>query len=76
MTKEGASMARRFSRLPSQFPVGTKLVIEGRRAGEGKVHVIKRYLEFFDGTHVLLPARPARSTQPLNQPSDRAALMP
>ena len=62
-------MPRRSSRLPSRFPVGTKFVIEGRRAGEGEVHVIKRYLEFLDGRHVLLPARPARSTQPLTSPA-------
>ena len=73
-------MARRFSRLPSRFPVGTKLVIEGRRAGEGKVHVIKRYLEFPDGTHMLLPARPASrpqhsSIEPAQRSSSADAVM-
>jgi hypothetical protein len=76
-------MASRSSRLPSRFPVGTKFVIEGRRAGEGEVHVIKRYLEFPDGTHVRLPARPdqrksrlvasrARSSRPsASEPAQR-----
>ena len=45
------------SRLPSRFPVGTKFVIEGRRAAEGEVQVFKRYLEFPDGTHLRLPVR-------------------
>jgi hypothetical protein len=48
------------TRLPSRFPVGTKFVIEGKRAGEGEVQVFKRYLEFPDGTHVRLPARPGK----------------
>lgn len=51
-------MGSKLSRLPSRFPVGTKFVIEGRRAGEGEVQVFKRYIEFPDGTHVRLPARP------------------
>jgi hypothetical protein len=50
-------MAYSASRLPSRFPVGTKFVIEGRRAGEGEVQVFKRFLEFPDGTHVRLPTR-------------------
>jgi hypothetical protein len=53
-------MAYSFSRLPNRFPVGTKFVIEGRRAEEGQVQVFKRFLEFPDGTHVRLPARPAK----------------
>ncbi len=44
--------------LPSRFPVGTKFVIEGRRAGEGEVQVFKRFIEFPDGTLVRLPPRP------------------
>ena len=63
MFTEGVYMPRRFSRLPSRFPVGTKFVIEGRRAGKGEVHVMKRYLEFPDGTHMRLPARPAHRRQ-------------
>ncbi len=51
-------MAYRSSRLPSRFPVGTKFVIEGRRAGEGEVQVTRRYLEFPNGKLLRLPARP------------------
>jgi hypothetical protein len=47
-------MASRSARLPDRFPVGTKLVIEGRRGGP-----VSRYLEFPDGTFCPLPARPA-----------------
>ena len=48
---------------PSRFPVGTKFVIEGRRAGEGQVQVFNRYLEFPDGTLFRLPARPASANR-------------
>jgi hypothetical protein len=51
-------MAFRSTHLPSRFPVGTKFIVEGRRAGEGELHVIKRYLEFPDGKLVRLPVRP------------------
>jgi len=37
--------------LPSQFPVGTRYVIEGYG---GRVHL--RYLEFPDGQQIQLPA--------------------
>lgn len=47
-------MAYRLSRLPSRFPVGTKFVVEGR-GGD-----VKRYLEFPDGTKVMLPPQPER----------------
>jgi hypothetical protein len=40
-----------MDRLPSQFPDGTRFVIEGR-AGR----IVSRYLEFPDGRHVDLPA--------------------
>ena len=50
-------MASRSS-LPSRFPVGTKLVIEGRPRGEGQVQVSKRYVEFPDGTFIRLPLHP------------------
>ncbi len=43
-------MAYRSNRLPSRFPIGTKLVIEGPRGGEGQVPIYSRYLEFPDGT--------------------------
>ena len=46
-------MASRSARLPDRFPVGTKLVIEGRSGGP-----VSRYLEFPDGTFCPLPARP------------------
>ena len=51
-------MAYSSRRLPSRFPVGTKFVIEGERLGEGQVQVFRRYIEFPDGTHLRLPARP------------------
>jgi hypothetical protein len=41
----------RLSRLPDQFPVGTRYVIEGRG---GRIHL--RYLEFPDGRQIELPA--------------------
>jgi len=44
-------MSSQAVRLPKQFPVGTRYVIEGRA---GHVHL--RYLEFPDGRHVDLPA--------------------
>jgi len=43
------------NRLPSQFPDGTRFIIEGR---DGRI--FSRYLEFPDGRHVDLPADPAR----------------
>ena len=48
MRVEGV-MAYSSSRLPSRFPVGTKFVIEGRRAESqsgDEVQVYSRYLEF------------------------------
>ena len=47
--------AFRANRLPSRFPVGTRYVIEGRRARQGRLDVRSRYLEFPDGRHVYLP---------------------
>ena len=56
-------MAYGISRLPNRFPVGTKFVIEGRRAGAGQVQVFSRHLEFPDGTFLALPDKPvARKT--------------
>ena len=57
-------MAYRSSRLPSRFPIGTKLVIEGPRGGEGQVQVYSRYLEFPDGTCMTLPSRAAPQPAP------------
>lgn len=51
-------MAYGASRLPGRFPVGTKLVVEGRPGGPGKVQVFSRHLEFPDGTFLPLPVRP------------------
>ena len=48
---------RKPKTLPSRFPIGTKFVIEGKRAGEGKVQVFNRYIEFPDGTLLRLPKR-------------------
>jgi hypothetical protein len=53
-------MASSLSRLPSRFPVGTKFVIEGRPAGDGRPQAFKRYIEFPEGTFVRLPARPVK----------------
>ncbi len=52
-------MAYRSNRLPSRFPIGTKLVIEGPRRVEGQAQVYSRYLEFPDGTLLTLPSRAA-----------------
>ena len=60
-------MAYRSSRLPSRFPIGTKLVIEGPRGGEGQVQVYSRYLEFPDGTCMALPSRAAPQPVPSRQ---------
>jgi hypothetical protein len=57
-------MAYRSNRLPNRFPIGTKLVIEGPRGGEGQVQVYSRYLEFPDGTHLVLPSRAAPQLVP------------
>ena len=60
-------MAYRSSRLPSRFPIGTKLVIEGPRGAEGQVQVYSRYLEFPDGTCMALPSRAAPQPVPTRQ---------
>ncbi len=44
------------ARIPKRVPVGTKYVIEGKRRGEGEVHVFSRYLVFPDGRCFDLPA--------------------
>ena len=48
-------MRYELNRLPSRFPVGTRYVIEARRARRGRLDVRSRYLEFPDGRHVDLP---------------------
>ena len=62
ITRVEGVMAYSSGRLPSRFPVGTKLVIEGRRGGQSgdEVQVYSRYLEFPDGTFFALPARPVQ----------------
>ena len=47
-------MASVSARLPAKFPVGTKFVIESRRAGERQV--FSRHLEMPDGTRLNLPS--------------------
>jgi hypothetical protein len=44
-----------INRLPTQFPDGTRFVIEGR-AGRILSRYLERYLEFPDGRHVDLTA--------------------
>jgi hypothetical protein len=53
-------MAYSATRLPSRFPVGTKFIVEGRRARAGQAQVFKRFIEFPDGTQLSLPARTAK----------------
>jgi hypothetical protein len=57
-------MAYRSSRLPSSFPDGTKLVIEGPRGGAGQAQVYSRHLEFPDGTCLALPSRAVPQAAP------------
>jgi hypothetical protein len=45
------------TRLPREFPIGTKLVVESRHGRNGQFY--SRHLEFPDGTFFQLPARPA-----------------
>lgn len=45
-----------LTRLPSQFPVGTKFVIEGRSGKKGG-QTFARHIEFPDGTTMRLPGR-------------------
>lgn len=65
-------MMRRSTRLPSEFPVGTKFVIEGRPAGDGQVQVFRRYIEFPDGRYLRLPARPDKHEAAAPAPRKRA----
>jgi hypothetical protein len=44
----------KITHLPSRFPEGTRLIIEGRA---GRINL--QYLEFPDGRHIDLPAGPA-----------------
>jgi len=51
-------MSSQAVRLPKEFPVGTRYVIEGRG---GRIQL--RYLEFPDGRHVELPAELAERSR-------------
>jgi hypothetical protein len=53
-------------RLPRQFPVGTRYVVEGRGG-----HIQSRYLEFPDGRHVDLPAELAERSRSRATPARR-----
>jgi hypothetical protein len=48
-------MERFAGRLPGRFPVGTKYVVEGRDAGDGRLRIRLRLLEFPDGRKIRLP---------------------
>jgi hypothetical protein len=52
-------MAYSLNRLPTRFPVGTKFVVEGRPARDGKAQIFSRFIEFPDGTTLRLPQRSA-----------------
>jgi hypothetical protein len=43
-------------RLPDRFPVGTRYVIEGRRAAGGGLHIYSRFVVYPDGSRVVLPS--------------------
>ena len=57
-------MTMSASRLPDQFPIGSKYVVEGRGGGDGDLRVFSRYIVMPDGRRIDLPAdfaRPAPS---------------
>jgi hypothetical protein len=54
------------ARLPKRVPVGTKYIIEGRRAGQGELQIFSRYLLFPDGRCFDLP-----SDKPTPAPASR-----
>jgi hypothetical protein len=56
-----AHMVSRSDRLPDQFPVGTRYVVEGQPAGEGRVRIRMHYLELPDGRHIDLPTHASSS---------------
>ncbi len=47
-------MSAATARLPSRFPAGTKFVVEGEDAADGRVRIVARYLVDPDGTRVNL----------------------
>jgi hypothetical protein len=44
------------NRLPDQFPVGSKYVVEGHGGGDGNLRVFSRYIVLPDGRRIDLPA--------------------
>jgi hypothetical protein len=55
-------MPSQANRLPSRFPVGTKLVIESRPIRNGEPAIFSRYVELPDGRSFSLPSRVVRKT--------------
>ena len=53
-------MTMSANRLPDQFPIGTKYVVEGRGGGDGNLRVFSRYIVMPDGRRIDLPADFAR----------------
>jgi hypothetical protein len=45
----------RVAKLPNQFPIGTRYVIEGHGGGSGRLRISLRRLEFPDGQYLDLP---------------------
>jgi hypothetical protein len=54
-------MTMSANRLPDQFPIGSKYVVEGRGGGDGNLRVFSRYIVMPDGRRIDLPADFARA---------------
>jgi len=54
----GLPMGRRQGRLPRQFPVGAKYVVEGYGGEEGALRVIARYVVLPGGRRINVPPDP------------------
>jgi hypothetical protein len=50
-------------RLPDQFPIGTKYVVEGLGGGDGNLRVFSRFVLLPDGRRIDLPADFVRPEQ-------------
>ena len=59
------------ARIPKRVPVGTKYVIEGKRRGDGEVHVFTRYVVFPDGRCFDLPSDVPPLAAPRRRPKAR-----